>query len=121
MCLKKLTVSLFLLVIPLCSHAGNSLPAICSGDDSTMISNVVVQKLNISTVWPEGVTTGPALNVELNGVWYGISMQDVGSGGGGYGISQYVQTMALLQQHVDACVKGSILRGIVNTTTWPVE
>jgi len=104
-----------------CSFAGNSLAEICREDGSELIKNAKIQNYTAATIWPQQEENKDQMSVQIkvNDRWFGIFSQHLTSGGGNYGIQSYTQTLALLSQPVDVCVKGGVLRGIENAGSWP--
>lgn len=116
---KKIAVlSIILSSISFPSFAGNSLESICSSDNGTLIRGKRISNYTTSTIWGPGGTNDPTISIKVDGTWYSIYSKDVVNGGADFGISSYLQTMALLGNDVDICVKDGVLRGVENEGHW---
>ncbi|AZT39689.1 hypothetical protein ELZ88_24490 (plasmid) [Salmonella enterica subsp. enterica serovar Karamoja] len=118
----KHTALLGLGLISMNSFAGNALSTICKDAQGTMETGQYIQNYTTSTIWPQGSSPSQmAIQIRIDGIWYGSYSKGQTNGGAGYGLSQYVQTMAILHQKVDACVKDGYLIGIENSDAWPIK
>lgn len=98
--LKYATLSLLLLSAS--SAAGNSLQSDC---DKVYYPDVFIQAINLNSNWN---SSGPAVNVKVNNVWYAKKFIDSANDG----FYQLAYQAYILQRKVNICAGDGIYRGI---------
>lgn len=113
--MKRLTGIIFLILMPIYSFAGDSLDYTCSQSNYTMVKGVYINNIAATTMWlkEEGEA---AVNINLNGTWYGVFLGNVPNEVSYHGESLFdlANINYSLGKKVDACVGKGYIFGLAN-------